>query len=324
MSKFSAACGGGEIGRVDHPIHLAMPVRYVIRSGALCLLLLSLNSIADECPANWKSLHPEWIWCDDFETDKLGSYFESTAPFNRTAGVGLNGSYGMQSTWASGSEYGGTLKLAFGLTPPGSRFTAPAGVDTTTKFREVYYRVYLKSQPGWNSGTSGNQSKLSRATSFVAADWSQAMIAHLWSNDEANNNYLRSDPASCVSGTTVRCVGYNDFTHLAWLGAGKGRTAVFASPNAGTWNCIEAHVKLNDPGQVNGVHEFWVDGRLEASRTHLNFVGSYSAYGINAVLLENYINNGSPQIQSRYWDNFVVSARRIGCLDRNRTSTPQD
>ena len=140
------------------------------------------------------------------------------------------------------------------------------------------------------------------------------MIAHLWSNDTGNNNYLTSDPASCISGSTVRCIGYNDFTHLTWLGALNGKTAIFTSPNVGTWNCIEAHVRLNDAGLSNGIEEFWIDSRLEASSTKLNFMGSFSRFGINAVLFENYINQGAPQAQSRYWDNLVVSTQRIGCL----------
>lgn len=277
----------------------------------LCALF-SLNSFASECASNWKTLHPEWIWCDDFETDKTISYFEKTGPFNRTAGVGFNGSYGMQATWTSGLSDGGSLKLAFGLTPPGSGFTPPAGVDTTTKFREVYYRVYLKSQTGWVNPNTPNNSKFVRAMVISASDWSQAMIAHMWS-DETNNNFLMSDPVSCVSGSTVQCVGYNDFADFTWLGGTRGTTAIFTSPNLGTWNCIEHHVKLNDAGQSNGVSEFWIDDHLEASRTNLNFVGSYSAFGINSIFFENYINNGSPQAQSRYWDNIVVSPQRIGC-----------
>ena len=281
-----------------------------------------LISLAQECPSNWKALRPEWIWCDDFETDKTTSYFEKTGPFNRVAGVGHNGSYGMQATWNSGTVDAGSLKLAFGLTPPGSGIASPAGADNTTKFREVFYRVYLKSQSGWNSGTNSNQSKLSRATSFVAANWSQTMIAHLWSNDP-NNNLLQIDPARCVSGTTVQCVGYNDFAHLTWLGAQSGTTAIFAAANVGEWNCIEARVKLNDIGVSNGVHEFWVDGHLEASRTNLNLVDGYVAYGINAILFENYINNGAPQAQVRYWDNIVVSTKPIGCV-LNKIPAPRN
>ena len=269
---------------------------------------------AQECPSNWKALRPEWIWCDDFETDKLGSYFEKTGSFNRMAGVGYGGSYGMQATWNAGAVDAGSLRLALGLTPVGSGMAPPAGVDTTSKFREIFYRVYLKSQAGWVSGTNNNQSKLSRATAFVAADWSQAMIAHLWSN-ENDNNVLMIDPATCVSGGVVQCVGYNDFARLQWLGGRSGATAVFAATNAGTWNCIEVHVRLNDAGAANGIHEFWVDGGLEASSANLDFIGTYSAYGINGIFFENYINNGAPRAQARYWDNIVVSTQRIGCLD---------
>jgi hypothetical protein len=57
-----------------------------------------------------------------------------------------------------------------------------------------------------------------------------------------------------------------------------------------------------------------VNGSLEASETGLNWVGSYSAYGINAMnVLENYSNNGVPQPQYRDFDNVVVSTQRVGC-----------
>jgi len=46
----------------------------------------------------------------------------------------------------------------------------------------------------------------------------------------------------------------------------------------------------------------------------LNFVDSYTDYGINAIFIENYWNSGSPKEQQRYFDNFVVSTKRIGCL----------
>ena len=288
--------------------------------------LFSSHLLAQECPANWKTLHVEWIWCDDFETDKSANYFDnSVGLFNRTAGVGLNGSYGRQAAWMSGQVDAGSLKLAFGLTPPESGINPPSGVDSTSKFREIYYRVYLKSQANWNGGSSGNNSKLSRATSFVAANWSQAMIAHVWSNDTGgNNNFLLIDPASCVSGSTVQCAVYNDFNGLVFLGGKKGITPIFTAPNTGKWSCIETHVKLNDAGQLNGIEEFWIDGNLEASSSNLNFVGSYSGYGINAVLLENYYNNGSPQAQSRQMDNFVVSTQRIGCAPSTVLPPPQN
>jgi hypothetical protein len=57
----------------------------------------------------------------------------------------------------------------------------------------------------------------------------------------------------------------------------------------------------------------WIEGVKEAENVDINFRGSYSAYGINAIFLENYMNGGPSRTQSRYVDNFVVSRTRIGC-----------
>ena len=70
---------------------------------------------------------------------------------------------------------------------------------------------------------------------------------------------------------------------------------------------------------ANGIHEFWIDGQLEARRTGLNFVKCWDNYGINALYFENYWNDdghgtgGSAQEQERYFDNIVVSTEPIGC-----------
>jgi hypothetical protein len=72
-------------------------------------------------------------------------------------------------------------------------------------------------------------------------------------------------------------------------------------------------VRLNDPGQSNGVFDLRINDQLEAQRAGLNWVGSYSDYGMNAVFVENYWNDGSPVTQDRFIDNFVISTRPIGC-----------
>lgn len=278
----------------------------------LALLFLAAPAFAQECN-NWQTRHPAWIWCDDFETNNINQYFEHTGPFARQAGVGLNGSFGMTAPWTNGTANAGDLKLAFGATPPGSGFTPPSGVSTSAKYTEVYYRAFLKSPSNWVNSSNGNNSKFTRAMVVTAADWSQAMIAHLWS-DENDNRYLLSDPVNCVTGTTVRCVGYNDFSQMQFLGAARGSPMQeFAAPNLGEWLCIEHRVKLNDPGQSNGISQFWVNDVQQANQTTLNYVASYTTYAINGIFFENFINNGSPATQSRWWDNIVVSTERIGC-----------
>lgn len=262
----------------------------------------------NECK-DWQTRHPGWIFCDDFESDAPlkgpGRYFEydsDDGDFAVVDGVGLGGSRGMRVRFQQGEVSAGALHLAFGRVPS-SYFDK--GIRPGEDFRDLYYRVYLRNQPGW----TGSPAKLSRAFVFAGDNWSQAMIAHLWSSGDV----LLVDPASGVNEEgQVVTARYNDFEHLHWLGNQRGVTPIFASQNAGRWFCIEAHVRLNDPGQSNGIHEFWIDGHLEARRTGLDFVDTYTDYAINAVYLENYWNAGSTQEQERYLDNFVVSTQPIG------------
>ena len=102
--------------------------------------------------------------------------------------------------------------------------------------------------------------------------------------------------------------------HTVDLGAQAGVTPLFDASHVGQWYCVETHARLNDPGQTNGVFEYWINGALQARETGLGWLGAFAEYGINAVFFENYWNLGSPAAQERYLDNIVVSTRRIGCL----------
>jgi hypothetical protein len=265
-----------------------------------------------EC-VDWQTLHPEWIFCDDFDDGTAlvrdGRYFEhddDDGDFAVADGVGVDASRGMRVVWQPGEVGAGSLKLGFGRNPSGYM---NRGIRPAEDFREVYYRMYVRMQPGW----IGNPKKLSRATVIAAGDWSQAMIAHIW---EGSRDALGLDPVRCVApDDSVACVGYNDFSNMDWLGFQSGTTPVFAPEEVGRWLCVEAHVRLNDPGQPNGVHEFWIDGGLEARAASLDFVRSYTDYALNAIFFENYHNEGAAQQQERYFDNIVVATSRIGCLD---------
>ncbi len=291
---------------------MATGVRWVLAvsvavtfAGALCVGLE-----AGECD-NWQVDHPEWIFCDDFEsTDPMvqtGRYFEygdNGGDFVVMDGLGLDSSRGVRTIFQQGEVGAGGMKLAFGRNP--NSYMNKQQIRPTEDFREIWYRMYLKMQDGWE----GSPAKLSRATVFTSAsDWRQAMIAHLWSD---SHDHLLLDPASCIEGGVVQCTTYNDFDNLHWLGNRSGTTPLFATDHSGVWYCVEHHVRLNDPGVRNGVQEFWIDGTLEARRDSLDFVGTYTDYAINAVFFENYWNSGSTRLQERYFDNIVVSTQPIG------------
>lgn len=266
------------------------------------------RGLANEC-ANRAAA---WIWCDDFDQDRLASYFEYTArngSFVRVGGAGLEASTGMRGRFTAGQVDAGALHLAFGKTPDPYFRPVDAG---TALYREIYWRFYLWNAPGW---TGGGGFKLTRATSFASAGWAQAMIGHLWSGGSApRDDYLVLDPASGTdpAGALVT-TSYNDFANLRWLGASLGTTPLFAPGSVGVWRCIEVRIRLNDPGLSNGIFAFWINGQLEASRADLNWVGNFASFGINAVFLENYWNGGAPVAEDRIIDNFVVSTAPIGC-----------
>lgn len=268
--------------------------------------------IADECVHS----KPGWIFCDDFESDRLKQYFEyndARGSFTRTPAVGVLGSTGMRVHFDSGQVNAGSLRLAFGKTPAAYIHPVDSG---TAIIREVYWRMYVRTDSNW---TGGGGDKLSRAQSLVSPEWAQAMGAPVWSGDAgAITNYLMIDPYSGI-GPTGKPVTttYNDFPNLHWLGAVHGKTPVFDAEHVGRWYCVEARVRLNDQGQSNGEFDLWIDDSLEAAHPHLNWVGDYGEFGINTVFLENYWNAGSPVTQNRYMDNFVVSRRRIGCGSAN-------
>ncbi len=254
---------------------------------------------------------PAWIFCDDFEQDRSAQYFEgkSFVSNNRTAGAGWNGSTAVKGAFKQGIESAGGMKVAFGKTP--SSYEAPVS-HNGEKIRELYYRMYLKNDANW---IGGGGYKLSRVTS-LAENWAQPFIGHVWSGNSVPGNpdkdYLLLDPASGTDETgNLLSTEYNDFDHLRWLNQKKGLTPIFSSDYVGKWYSIEVHIKLNDAGQSNGVFEYWINNTLQASKTGMNWVGNYDAYGINTVLFENFWNNGAPQDQNRYFDNIVISTQKI-------------
>jgi hypothetical protein len=241
---------------------------------------------------------PEVIWYDDFD-GPAKRYTEAEGAVVAEEAFGASGG-SMLAHYDRGSRGMGNRKVFFGDSPTGDV------VNPGRSYQEVYWRIYVKHQHGW---TGGGPAKLSRATSIVSSNWAQAMIAHVWSDDDA----LTLDPASGVRGDKVVTTKYNDFDNLRWLGNRPASPMKLFSPEeTGRWVCVEARVKLNAPGRRDGVNQLWIDGRLEAERTGLDWRGSYTGHGINAVFLETYWNEGSPVTQSRWIDNFVISTVPIG------------
>lgn len=281
------------------------------------LAILSLNIeivVASEvfCP-DGSNPDPAVIWCDDFEdglplTDKYYEFDHDDGDFIRDSADSFQGEYSLRARFQQNEIDAGHFMYNFGRNPIGSQ------AFTDTDFDEVYWRFYVKLEEGFE----GRPDKLTRTTIFAGQSREQAMIAHVWSH-YTDREFLLIDPVSGIdSNNNLITTTWNDFENLQWLGSVKGNTRI----EAGRWYCLEARVKLNSPGNSDGVLEYWIDGELDAGRSDLNYVGSWNDYGINSVFISNYWNQGSTKDQNRYLDNLVISSKRIGCVDAIVESVP--
>jgi hypothetical protein len=256
------------------------------------------------------------IFFDEFSQapDTHARYFEydnAQGSFVWSANEGYGGHGGaMRCQFEKGQVTAGSLKVLFGKNPFGR------GMHTQETFREIYWRVYVKHEAGWE----GNPAKLTRATCLASTDWSQGFIGHVWGG---KGDALCIDPATGIRDSHKITTRYNDFDHLHWLGSRQSQTPIFSPEESGRWVCVEAHVRLNSPGKQDGVFELWIDGHLEAARTDLDWQGTWNDYAIDAVFLENYWNQGSVKRQARWFDDFVISTQPIGPIATPTTPTFQ-
>jgi hypothetical protein len=271
--------------------------------------------------------NPAWIWCDDFEVDRLNRYGEVnyTGGYGRYTNAGYGGSIGMKGTFEPDSKYdvAGWMEVNFGRIPkgpPSLNYAKPVD-GGTANYRQIYWRFFLRTDVDWEGG---NGEKLTRATVYANTSRAQAMIAHAWAHNLRPHIFLLDPARGTDEAGNLKTTKWNDFPNLTKGMPTHAKSSLM--PTGGEWVCVEFMVKLNDPGKSNGEMWYWKNDSLEASLTTYNYLGAYNEYGINAVRLENGWSNAKtgvwgppinpPKVQSRYFDNFVVSTERIGCTTR--------
>lgn len=259
------------------------------------------------CP---EPLPQTWIFCEDFESieDPAAVFFEYQSDggaFVLVDDQGASGNHSMRASYHATFEGAGWLSIAFGENPVVS---AERPLYAGTKqFDEVYWRMRIRMQRGW---PDVGPRKLTRLTSVADANWAQSMMASLYTNgDEVA---LAGDPASCVVDGSVSCTGFGDAS-LQPLGLLPGKRPLFSDDYSGQWHCVEGHVRLNTPGEMDGVFEFWVDDELENGRYDLDWRGSWQQYGINLIAVENFWTGGAPEDLDRWIDDIAISTEPIGC-----------
>jgi hypothetical protein len=251
-----------------------------------------------------------WIFCEDFEDsdpfEVFFDYVDGEGNFVPEHFGGASGVGAMRAHYREGSEAAGFLSVSFGTNPING--ADRPGYAGDTHFDEIYWRFRVKMQPGWPDVGPHN---LTRVSAFAQSDWGQAMVAAITS--DGDQVPLRASASTCVDADQVACSGIDDAASLEPLGAFVGTTPVFSSERAGRWQCVEAHVRLNTPGNTDGVFEFWVDGEREAGDTNLDWRGNWTEFGLNLLSIENFWAGGAPADLDRWFDDLVISTAPIGC-----------
>jgi len=85
------------------------------------------------------------------------------------------------------------------------------------------------------------------------------------------------------------------------------------------WTCLEQYVKLNTPGQKDGILRAWVDGRPAFERTDLRF-RNVDRLKIERVWMNVYHGGKLPSDRDvhLYIDNVVISRQYVGPMSKSR------
>jgi hypothetical protein len=178
---------------------------------------------------------------------------------------------------------------------------------------EAYFRYYLRLGDNWNPTLDGGKLPGLSGT-YGRAGWGgrKADGSNGWS---ARGSFLQQT----AGGTTLagmRAVG--SYVYHAGMDTNYGDNWGWNLGPTGLlqknrWYCIEQHVRLNTPGQTNGVLEIWVDGRLAFQKTDIRYRDT-STLRIESVWMNVYHGGArpAPHDMTLFIDNLVVAGRYIG------------
>jgi len=178
---------------------------------------------------------------------------------------------------------------------------------------EAYFRYHLRLADNWNPVVDGGKLP-GFAGTYGVAGWGMRRSdgTNGWS---ARGAFMRHD-AQGEPDSPWRPIGT-----YAYTASNEGRSGLVWGWNLGPtgrltrnrWYSIEQYLKLNTPGQTNGVYRAWVDGALVFERTDLHW-RDVTTLKIESVWL-NVFHGGTAKTDrdlTLYMDNLVVARGYIG------------
>ena len=244
-------------------------------------------------------------WDDEMEVFTGTGHFNPlpNSPETAYAGPGVPGTTPMTSV--TDIKFSGNGSLRYNYTDKcqqlsGAAGSQPCGGSTSRNFGvyapEHYGRVWMRVAPGWRWGISNGQSKLWGVRSTQG-------LSKLWFNFYFGFSMI-------VSAENTPNTGHTSNIPLN-----------YTMPNNGTWNCVEWHIKANEPpGTPNGTLEFWANGSPSptVSRQDVQWRGADNNSYLDFIL--PYRQSGGPYdsapdgtVEHLWFDRMAVGSTRIGC-----------
>jgi hypothetical protein len=78
----------------------------------------------------------------------------------------------------------------------------------------------------------------------------------------------------------------------------------------GSWHRIEFWVKINIPGQANGIQRYWIDGQLAGEWLNINYRTS-TILKLNSLMLTFSRSPSGAVAQSAYWDDILITTAPV-------------
>ena len=195
---------------------------------------------------------------------------------------------------------------------------------------EIYFRYYLRFGDDWNQTVQGGKMPGISGT-YGRAGWGgrRSDGTNGWS---ARGSFSESVPdGNPLARRTVlgNYVYHADMEGTygdgypwieSWGAEGRGGLL-----EPGRWACLEMHVRLNTPGENDGVLRAWVDGVLSMERTDMRF-RDVDSLRIERIWMNIYHGGTapSPYDQHAFIDHVVVARSYIGPMDGFAPEPPRD
>lgn len=230
---------------------------------------------------------------EDFESSSWGTRWGMTStPGSLTQSTVFRGTSSLRAFVRKGSH-------------EAVNFFLPISSAGAPDAEELYFRYYVYYPTGWVR----DEQQVGKMPGFYGAKDASGC------NESTKNWSARGINADEGSNMTVGYYVYHqDRTHSDGCGDSKYSPVLMAKNK---WHAVEGYIKLNTPGQNDGILRQWVNGAKQIDASGYRFRIDSTSPKVKGVWFHVYVGGSwsAPQDMECYFDNLVISRNPIGLMD---------